>query len=91
MSKPITLGIQSPEGQKRIQIKLTARLEELYKEVQKAFGLGSTNFLLSQDQKKEVKIDNNKIKTVAQVTALFCSKKNNSKKTFIIWGTYQHC
>ena len=73
MSKPITLGIQSPAGQKRIQIKPTAKLEELYKEVQKAFGLDSTNFLLSQDQKKEVKIDNNKIKTVAQVTALFYS------------------
>ena len=58
MSKKLTLGIQSPEGQKRVSILGSAKLEELYKEVQKAFGLPSATFLLSQDQRKELKIEN---------------------------------
>ena len=33
MSKKLTLGIQSPEGQKRVSILGSAKLEELYKEV----------------------------------------------------------
>ena len=66
MSKKLTLGIQSPEGQKRVSILASASLEELYKEVQKAFGLPSTSFLLSQDQRKDIKIDNTRGKTVTQ-------------------------
>ena len=66
MSKKLTLGIQSPEGQKRVQILGTSKLEELYKEVQKAFGLPSATFLLSQDQRKELKIENSKLRTVTQ-------------------------
>ena len=66
MSKKLTLGIQSPEGQKRVSILGSAKLEELYKEVQKAFGLPSTGFLLSQDQRKELKIENSKLRTVTQ-------------------------
>ena len=48
MSKPITLGVQSPGGQKRVQVPGSATLETLYKEVQKAFGLPSASFLLTQ-------------------------------------------
>ena len=48
MSKPITLGIQSPAGQKRVQVLGSASLDSLYKEVQKAFGLPSASFLLTQ-------------------------------------------
>jgi len=66
MSKPITLGIQSPQGQKRVHIKPTAKLEELYKEVQKVFELSSTQFSLSQDQRKELKVENSKLRTVSQ-------------------------
>ena len=66
MSKKLTLGIQSPEGQKRVQILGSSKLEELYKEVQKAFGLPSATFLLSQDQRKELKIENSKLRTVTQ-------------------------
>jgi len=66
MSKPITLGVQSPGGQKRVQVPGSATLETLYKEVQKAFGLPSASFLLTQDQRKEIKIDNIRHKTVTQ-------------------------
>ena len=94
MSKKITLGIQSPEGQKRVSILGSSKLEELYKEVQKAFGLPSTGFLLSQDQRKELKIENSKLRTVTQAklkhgdrlfmhnsAELFQSTNSNSSST----------
>ena len=94
MSKKLTLGIQSPEGQKRVSILGSAKLEELYKEVQKAFGLPSATFLLSQDQRKELKIENSKLRTVTQAklkhgdrlfmhnsAALFQSNGNSSSTT----------
>lgn len=69
MSK-ITLGIQSPEGQKRVQITLTSKLEDLYKEIKKAFSLTSLDFLLSLDQRKEIKVENSRTRTVQQVEQL---------------------
>ena len=94
MSKKLTLGIQSPEGQKRVSILGSSKLEELYKEVQKAFGLPSATFLLTQDQRKELKIENSKLRTVTQAklkhgdrlfmhnsAALFQSNGNSSSTT----------
>jgi len=64
MSKPITIGIQSQEGQKRVQVALTANTEELYKNVQKIFDLKSLQFSLYQKQNKTSEVVSSRTKTV---------------------------
>jgi len=64
MSKQITVGVQSPEGQKRVQVSSTGKAEELYKNVYKAFDMKSMEFGLYKDQKKKDLIENSKIKSI---------------------------
>lgn len=64
MSKPITIGIQSQEGQKRVQVAPTAKTEDLFKNVQKAFELTSLQFSLFKRQNKTDTIENSRTKTV---------------------------
>eukprot|EP00092_Neocalanus_flemingeri_P040162 GFUD01043747.1.p1 GENE.GFUD01043747.1~~GFUD01043747.1.p1 ORF type:complete len:562 (+),score=130.40 GFUD01043747.1:53-1738(+) len=64
MSKPITIGIQSQEGQKRVQVVPTAKTEELYKNVQKGFELSSVQFSLFKRQNKTDLVENSRTKTV---------------------------
>jgi len=49
-----------------VTVKLTTKLDELYKEIQKVFGLTSTQFSLSQDQRGDLKIENSSRRTVQQ-------------------------
>jgi len=65
-TKPITVGIQSQEGQKRVQVLPTAKTEEFYKLIQKAFDLKSLQFDLFKDQHKNISIDNSRTKSVKQ-------------------------
>jgi len=67
MSKPITIGIQSQEGQKRIQVAPTAKTEELYKNVQRSFELSSLQFALYKNQNKTQQVENSRTKTVKAV------------------------
>jgi len=67
MSKPITIGIQSQEGQKRVQVAPTAKTEELYKNVQNIFGLKSLQFSLFKRQNKTDSVENSRTKTVKSV------------------------
>jgi len=64
MSKPITIGIQSQEGQKRVQVVPTAKTEELFKNVQKVFELSSLQFSLFKRQNKTDAVENSRTKTV---------------------------
>ena len=64
MSKPITIGIQSQEGQKRVQVALTAKTEDLFKNVQKVFELSSLQFSLFKRQNKTDAVENSRTKTV---------------------------
>ena len=63
-SKPITLAIQSQEGQKRAQVSPTAKTEELYKTVQTVFGLSSCQFSLYKKQNKTFPVESSRTKTV---------------------------
>ena len=63
-SKPITLAIQSQEGQKRAQVSPTAKTEELYKAVQTVFGLSSCQFSLYKKQNKTFPVESSRTKTV---------------------------
>jgi len=63
-SKPITIAVQSQEGQKRVQISPTARTDELYKAVQTVFGLSSCQFALYKKQNKTFPVDSSRTKTV---------------------------
>jgi len=65
MSKQITIGVQTPEGQKRVQVSATGKADELYKNVFKAFDLKSMEFGLYKDQKKAQLIDNSRIKSIS--------------------------
>jgi len=67
MSKQITVGVQSPEGQKRVQVSATGKSDELYKAVYKAFDMKSMEFALYKDQKKKGVIDNSKIKSLTSI------------------------
>eukprot|EP00088_Acartia_fossae_P063843 TRINITY_DN7822_c0_g1_i1.p1 TRINITY_DN7822_c0_g1~~TRINITY_DN7822_c0_g1_i1.p1 ORF type:complete len:587 (-),score=98.42 TRINITY_DN7822_c0_g1_i1:374-2134(-) len=87
MSKPITLGIQSPEGQKRVQVSGTAKIDELYKSVHKAFDLKSMEFSLFKDQRKSVEVANSKVKSVTSSglkhgDRLFMFPKSKSDSVF---------
>jgi len=64
MSKPITIGIQSQEGQKRVQVAPTAKTEDLFKNVQKVFELSSLQFSLFKRQNKTDAVENSRTKTV---------------------------
>lgn len=64
MSKPITIGIQSQEGQKRVQVAPTAKTEDLFKMVQKVFELSSLQFSLFKKQNKTDSVENSRTKTV---------------------------
>jgi len=64
MSKAITLGIQSQEGQKRVQVQGSSKLDDLYKSIHKAFDLKSMEFCLYKDQRKTTEIANSRLKTV---------------------------
>lgn len=63
-SKPITIAIQSQEGQKRVQVSSTAKTEDLYKNVQKLFDLTSCQFTLYKKQNKTFEVANSRTKTV---------------------------
>jgi len=85
-TKPITIGVQSQEGQKRVQILPTLKTEELYRNIQKTFDLKSLNFELYKDQRKNILIDNSRTKSVKQANInhgdrLFLFPKENSKNT----------
>lgn len=64
MSKAITIGIQSQEGQKRVQIAPTGNTQDLFKSVQTAFGLTSLEFLLFKRQNKTGAVECSRTKTV---------------------------
>lgn len=64
MSKMITVGVQTPEGQKRVQVSGGGKTEELYKNVYKEFDMKSMEFGLYKDQKKKEIIDNSRIKSI---------------------------
>ena len=68
MSKAlITLGIQGPDGQRRVTISETTLVGELYMAVQEAYGLSSnTNFFLTQDMHKKIVIENGELWTVSE-------------------------
>ena len=63
-SKPITIAIQSQEGQKRVQVSSLAKTEELYRNVQKLFDLTSCQFTLYKKQNKTLEVANSRTKTV---------------------------
>ena len=63
-SKPVTIAIQSQEGQKRVQVVPTAKTEDLYKNVQKVFDLTSCQFSLYKKQNKTFEIASSRTKTV---------------------------
>ena len=63
-TKPITLAIQSQEGQKRVQISPTAKTDELYKNIQKIFDLNSCQFSLYKKQNKTFEVASSRTKTV---------------------------
>ena len=63
-SKPVTIAIQSQEGQKRVQVTSAAKTEELYKNVQKLFDLTSCQFTLYKKQNKTFEVANSRTKTV---------------------------
>jgi len=65
MSKLLTLGIQSQEGQKRVQVPGTGKTEDLFKSVHKAFDLKSMDFTLFKDQRKSIEVVNSKVKTIS--------------------------
>jgi len=94
-TKPITLGIQSQEGQKRVQVLPTNRTEELYKNIQKVFDLKSLQFELFKDQRKNISIDNSRTKTVKQAglnhgDRLFMFPKAQSKNTLFEGSSSQN-
>jgi len=85
-SKPITIGIQSQEGQKRVQVGPLSKTEELYQNIKKAFDLKSVQFDLFKDQRKNICVENSRTKTVKQAglnhgDRLFMFPKAQSKNT----------
>ncbi|XP_023328940.1 nuclear protein localization protein 4 homolog isoform X2 [Eurytemora carolleeae] len=67
MSKMLTVAVQSPEGQKRIQVSSSGKAEDLYKSVFSAFDLASMEFILAKDQKKKTLVDNSRIKSLTSL------------------------
>jgi len=87
MSKPLTLGVQSQEGQKRVQVAGTGKLEDLYKSVHKAFDLKSMDFCLFKDQRKSLEVVNSRVKTISSSglkhgDRLFMFPKSKSESVF---------
>ena len=63
MSRFLTLGIQGPDGQKRVKISETSLTSDLYIAVQQAYGLSAeTGFFLTQGKQ----IDNSKLCAVSE-------------------------
>ena len=59
MSRAFTLGIQGPDGQRRVTISETSSVDNLYKVTQKAYQLPSaTDFVLTKDLQKQIIIEN---------------------------------
>ena len=59
MSRAFTLGIQGPDGQRRVTISETESVDNLYKVTQKAYELPSaTDFVLTKDLQKQIIIEN---------------------------------
>ena len=59
MSRAFTLGIQGPDGQRRVTISETESVDDLYKVTQKAYHLPSTtDFVLTKDLQKQIIIKN---------------------------------
>ena len=67
MSRFLTLGIQGPDGQKRVKISDTSLTSELYIAVQQAYELSAeTGFFLTQDKQRNLVIDNSKLCAVSE-------------------------
>ena len=59
MSRAFTLGIQGPDGQRRVTISETSSVDDLYKVTQKAYQLPSaTDFVLTKDLQNQIIIKN---------------------------------
>jgi len=87
MSKSITVGVQTPEGQKRVQISGTGKADELYKKVFEAFDMKSMEFTLFKDQKKQQPVDNSRFKSITSIglkhgDRLFLSPKAKGGEVF---------
>jgi nuclear protein localization family protein 4 len=87
MSKLLTLGVQSQEGQKRVQVPGTGKTEDLYKSVHKAFDLKSMDFGLFKDQKKSLEVVNSRVKSISSSglkhgDRLFMFPKSKSESVF---------
>lgn len=65
MSKAITLGVQSSDGQKRVSISPIDKTDALYKNVHKAFELNNMQFSLFKDMQKKQPIESSRTKSVS--------------------------
>ena len=63
-SKPVTLAVQSQEGQKRVSLPDTSKTDELFTKVKDAFSLKSSQFSLYKKQNKTSEIANSRTTTV---------------------------
>ena len=65
MSKAITLGVQSSDGQKRVSVSPIDKTDALYKNVHKAFELNNMQFSLFKDMQKKQPIESSRTKSVS--------------------------
>ena len=67
-SKPLTLAVQSPEGQKRVNLSAASKTDELYAAIVKEFGLQSANdCAVFKDQRKAEPIAASRLKTLTSL------------------------
>ena len=86
-SRPVTLAIQSSDGQKRVSLSGTSKTDELFTKVKDAFSLKSSQFSLYKKQNKTFEIANSRTKSVTQEglnhgDRLFMFPKNKDQNLF---------
>jgi nuclear protein localization family protein 4 len=100
MSKSLlTLGVQSPEGQKRVSLAPASKTEELYKAVVREFDLKSAAILLYRDQRRQEPIESSRLKSLASVglkhgDRVFMFPKSKADQVLFlicIWQSHGNC